>query len=228
MPARRRSPSRPLALAGQRWVVTAGPTREHLDDIRFLTNASTGRMGIEVARAAARRGAEVVLVLGPTHLPPPPGVETVRITSVRDLLKATRAAAANADVVVFTAAPSDWRPRTRQKGKPPRAGGGFDLPLEATEDVAATLGRRKGRRIHVGFALEVAAGTKRARTKLATKRFDAIVLNGPANFGAGGGDALWIPAEGDPAPLPTTTKARLAGALVTRTARLVRGSEAGA
>ncbi|MGE0192713.1 MAG: phosphopantothenoylcysteine decarboxylase [Planctomycetota bacterium] len=221
MPAARRTPTRPLPLAGQRWVVTAGPTREHLDDIRFLTNASTGRMGIEVARAAARRGAHVVLVLGPTYLAPPSGVETVRITSVRDLLKATRAAAAGADVVVFTAAPSDWRPRTRQRGKPPRAGDGFDLPLEATEDVAATLGQRKGQRVHIGFALEVAAGTDRARAKLATKRFDAIVLNGPENFGAGGGEALWIPAEGKPTPLPTSTKARLASALVTRTARLV-------
>src|SRR6188508_326486 len=103
-----------------RVVVTAGPTREHLDDVRFLSNASTGRMGWEIAAEARRRGAEATLVLGPTHLPDPDGVRTVRIVTTDELLAATRKAAADADLVVFAAAPADWKPAVRRKGKPPR------------------------------------------------------------------------------------------------------------
>src|SRR5262245_24165835 len=101
-----------------RVVVTAGPTREHLDDVRFLSNGSTGAMGIELARAARARGADVTLVLGPTHLAPPPGVRTVRVTTTDEMLAAARRAAARADLVFFAAAPADWRPAQRRAGKP--------------------------------------------------------------------------------------------------------------
>jgi phosphopantothenoylcysteine decarboxylase/phosphopantothenate--cysteine ligase len=207
-------------------VVTAGPTREHLDDVRFLSNASTGRMGIEIARVAARRGATVTLVLGPTAERPPAGVTTVPVVSTRDLLDATRAAAPGADVIVFAAAPSDWRPRERAAGKPPREGGAFALDLVPTEDVAATLGQDKGLRLHVGFALEVGGGPARARAKMDRKRLDAIVLNGPANLGAGGGEVTWLTAAGDAVPLVNRSKARLAGLLVTRVARLAASRRA--
>ena len=211
------------SLRGVRVVITSGPTREHLDDIRFLSNASTGRMGYELARAAHRRGAEVTLVLGPSHLPALRGVRTVDVVSTADLLAATRAAAADADVVVFAAAPADWRPARRRRGKPKREGSGaFDLALRPTRDVAATLGRRKGDRVHVGFALEVRGGVARAVRKLQRKRLDAIVLNSPANLGAGGGEAHWVPADGATQPLPTTSKAALARAVLDRTAALLR------
>ena len=212
----------PSPLRGTQVVVTAGPTREHLDDIRFLSYASTGRMGYEIARAAARRGAQVTLILGPSELPALRGVERVDIVSTADLLKATRAAAKGADVLVFAAAPSDFRPRRRRRGKPPREGDGFELALQSTPDVAATLGRGKGRRLHIGFALEVHGGVARARRKLARKRLDAIVLNSPENLGAGGGAATWIPETGPTEALPTTAKGVLARAVLDRIERLLR------
>jgi phosphopantothenoylcysteine decarboxylase/phosphopantothenate--cysteine ligase len=209
------------SLAGVRIVVTAGPTREHLDDIRFLSNASTGRMGHELARAAARRGATVTLVLGPSALEPLANVCTVDVESTQDLLAATRKAAAGADVVIFAAAPADWRPARRRRGKPARAAGDLTLDLRATPDVAATLGKRKGGRLHVGFALEVGGGVARARRKLAAKRLDAIVLNGPANLGEGGGAARWITEAGRSEPLPTGSKPALARAILDRIAALL-------
>ena len=194
----------------RRIVITAGPTREYLDAVRFLSNASTGRMGVDLARAAVRRGHEVTLVLGPTPLPAPRHVRTVRVVSTGDMLRAAREAVREADLVFFAAAPSDWAPRRRRRGKPAREGGAFSLELVPTPDIAATLARGKGRRIHVGFALEVTGGERRARAKQARKRFDAIVLNSPANFGEGGGEVRWIEAEDAPRLLEASSKARLA------------------
>jgi phosphopantothenoylcysteine decarboxylase/phosphopantothenate--cysteine ligase len=195
-------------------VITAGPTREHLDDVRFLSNASTGRMGCELARAAARRGARVTLVIGPTALKPPAGVRSVSVISTQEMLAAARVAAAGADLVIFAAAPSDWRPSPRLRGKPPREAGPFDLRLNPTPDIAATLARGKGDRVHVGFALEVGRGEARAREKMARKRLDAIVLNGVENVGTGGGHAAWLVADEQAVPLSTASKARLAGSLL--------------
>jgi len=205
-----------MASAAPRVVVTAGPTREHIDDVRYLSNASTGRMGWELAREARRRGATVTLVLGPADLPPLPGVTVVRVVSTRDLLVATRRAVRGADLVVFAAAPADWRPAVRARGKLKKDGRGGPrvLRLVETPDVAATLGRTKGRRVHVGFALEVSHGLRHARGKLLGKRFDAIVLNGPENVGPGGGDACWITADTEPLPLPTGNKRATARAIL--------------
>ena len=211
----------PSPLRGRRVVITAGPTREYLDDIRFLSNASTGRMGYELARAAVRRGAKVTLILGPSAQPPLKGVQRVDIIDTADLLRATRSAAKDADVIVFAAAPSDFRPARRRRGKPPREGDGFELALKSTPDVAATLGRSKGGRLHVGFALEVSGGAARARRKLTRKRLDAIVLNSAQNMGAGGGSATWIPAEGPSEDLPTSAKGRLARSILNRIERLL-------
>lgn len=213
--------SRKGSLAGCRVVITAGPTREYLDAIRFLSNASTGRMGIELARVARDRGATVTLVLGPTQLTAPTGVQVVDVVSTDDLLRETREAATDADVVVFSAAPSDYKPRRRRTGKPAREAGNPTLALVSTTDVAATLGKRKGDRVHVGFALEVAKGTKRAEAKRVRKNLDAIVLNGPENFGSGGGSARWIDATGVAEPLPNASKKALARAIFTRVGRLL-------
>ena len=210
MASRRRTPGKqPL-----RVVITAGPTREHLDDIRFLSNASTGRMGIELARISALRGDDVTLVLGPTQLTPPKGCTVIPVVSTKDLLAATREQVEGADLVIFSAAPSDYRPRRRRKGKPAREGGELTVELVPTPDVAATLGRSKGNRVHVGFALEVVPGAERAMGKLAKKRLDAIVLNDPSNFGQGGGHAKWLTADEPPEELPTSSKAFLARAIL--------------
>jgi phosphopantothenoylcysteine decarboxylase/phosphopantothenate--cysteine ligase len=204
-----------------RVVITAGPTREYLDDIRFLSNASTGRMGMELARVAALRGDDVHLVLGPTQLAPPKGCAVTRVVSTQDLLVATREQVEGADLVIFSAAPSDYRPRRRRKGKPPREAGDLTLDLVATPDVAATLGRNKGTRIHVGFALEVKRGTGRAMKKLRKKRLDAIVLNDPTNFGIGGGRARWVSRDEAPEELPAAKKGFLARAILREADKLL-------
>lgn len=230
-PMASRTPARPPSRPGARrparrtLLVTAGPTREHLDDVRFLSNGATGRLGILLAGLARRRGWQVRLVLGPTELAPPRGVQVTRVTSADEMLRATRAAARGADLAIFSAAPADWRPRRRMAGKPPKGRGPARLDLVATPDIAATLGRTKGRRLHVGFALEEGLeALPRALGKLVRKRFDALVLNTPENLGAGGGLALWIEPQrlglrlpvADVEPLPTQPKARLARALLER------------
>jgi len=201
-----------------RVVVTAGPTREAIDDVRFLSNASTGRMGIEIARDLARRGASVVLVLGPTTESPPTGLETHRVTSTREMLAVTRRAARGADLVVFAAAPADWRPASRVRGKiaKRRVPGPRTLRLVETPDVAATLGRRKGARVHVGFALEVANALENAREKMARKSFDAVVLNGPRNVGPGGGAVWWIEGAARPVRIDRGGKRATAKAVAAR------------
>jgi phosphopantothenoylcysteine decarboxylase/phosphopantothenate--cysteine ligase len=184
-------------------------------------------MGHAIAREAARRGARVTLLLGPSQLPRLPSVETIDVVSTRDLLRAAQDAARDADLVIFAAAPSDWRPARRRRGKPKREAGEIDVRLVPTEDVARTLGRRKGGRIHVGFALQVSHGLRRAREKLHAKHLDAIVLNTPANFDRGGGPIHWVLAEGDPEPLPSSSKTATARAIVTRALRLARSVRQG-
>jgi len=215
-----------------RVVVTAGPSREHLDDVRFLSNGSTGRMGIELAREALRLGCDVTLLLGPTELAPPPRATTHRFVSTDDLLASARRAVEGAALVIFSAAPADWKPARRLAGKPPKASGAASLRLRPTPDVAALLGRSKGRRVHVGFALESGpTGLARALGKLDRKRFDAIVLNSPENLGRGGGLALWLEPRDlrarlrtplvDVEPLPSRTKRTLARAILARALALL-------
>jgi phosphopantothenoylcysteine decarboxylase/phosphopantothenate--cysteine ligase len=206
--------------------VTAGPTREALDAVRFLTNASTGRMGWEIAREARRRGARTTLLLGPSTLPDPAGVRTVRVVSTAELLREARRRAPGSDLVVFAAAPADWRPARARRGKPPREGGSIRLVLRPTPDIAATLVRSKGARVHVGFALEVGGGERRARAKLLRKGFDAVVLNGPENLGAGGGAVWWIPAKGPASRLPSSSKRLLARRILDRAVALLAPARA--
>jgi phosphopantothenoylcysteine decarboxylase/phosphopantothenate--cysteine ligase len=214
------------SLRGLRVVVTAGPTREPIDDVRFLSNASTGRMGVELAREARRRGARVTLVAGPCEVPPIAGVAVVRVTTAREMLAATRRAVRGADLAVFAAAPADFRPARRARGKAPKSAIPRSLALVLNPDIAGILGRAKGPRIHVGFALEVGHGRARAREKLLAKRFDAVVLNSPANVGRGGGVALWISPGASPARLPTGDKAATARAILDRAGALLSARDA--
>ncbi|MHC4248918.1 MAG: phosphopantothenoylcysteine decarboxylase domain-containing protein [Planctomycetota bacterium] len=183
--------------SGLSWLVTAGPTCEDIDPVRFITNRSSGRMGYAVARAAAERGDRVTLVSGPVAIEAPGGCELVRVRSARDMYEAVTARYAEVDIVVMAAAVADFRPRTRAEGKIKKTDGkmdgGMTLELERTEDILAELGARKGKQVLVGFALEAPAGAgsgitddmrSNARAKLAKKNLDAIVLNGPAAFGS--------------------------------------------
>jgi phosphopantothenoylcysteine decarboxylase/phosphopantothenate--cysteine ligase len=169
---------------GKRVIVTAGPTREHLDPVRVLTNPSSGRMGYALAEAAHARGADVVLVTGPTELPPPEGVATQRVETTADLQRAVQTLMKGAHALFMAAAPADYRPTTPSKTKRPRGEGPLTLELEPTPDILASLARPKGC-VVIGFALETGNDLARARQKLQDKSLDFVVLNDALEPGAG-------------------------------------------
>jgi phosphopantothenoylcysteine decarboxylase/phosphopantothenate--cysteine ligase len=168
-------------------VVTAGPTHEHIDPVRYLANESSGKMGFELARAAVRAGHRVTLVAGPVHLETPPGVTRVDVVSAREMHAAVVRAFAEADALYMAAAVADWRPRRKRAGKwrkEEHSSEVASLDLVRNPDILATVARRKGRRFVVGFALETGAGLRRARAKLARKGADVIVWNDASALGA--------------------------------------------
>jgi phosphopantothenoylcysteine decarboxylase/phosphopantothenate--cysteine ligase len=170
--------------AGRKVVVTAGPTREHLDPVRVITNPSSGRMGYALAEAARARGAEVVLITGPTALSQPPGIASVRIETTVELQAAVQEAIHDATVLIMAAAPADFRPAKRAARKQPRSKGGMTLALEPTPDILASLRRPAGLMV-IGFALETGNGLVNARKKLQQKQLDYVVLNDALEPGAG-------------------------------------------
>jgi len=172
-------------LEGETVLVTAGPTREDLDPVRYITNRSSGRMGYAVAEAAARRGARVVLVSGPVELEPPAGTELVSVRTAAQMHQAVLDHLSRASVVVMTAAVSDYRPVTAQPKKMKRGNGRVSIDLEATADILADVGRNKGERIVVGFAAETDKVAQNARAKLESKFADIIVANDVTAPGAG-------------------------------------------
>ena len=166
-------------------VVTAGPTVEDIDPVRFLTNRSSGKMGYALADAAQRRGAHVVLVSGPTDLQAPSGVDWVPVRSAEDMRGAVREHFPEATVVIKAAAVADYRPAVLESKKLKRGAGGVTLQLEPTTDILAELGRDKGSRILVGFAAETDRVVENAREKLTRKGADMIVANDVTQQGAG-------------------------------------------
>jgi phosphopantothenoylcysteine decarboxylase/phosphopantothenate--cysteine ligase len=180
-------------LAGWRVLVTAGPTREPIDPVRFVSNPSTGRMGYSIARVAARRGAEVVLVSGPVELADPQGVRTVRVVTAHEMARAVEAEAGGFDVFVGAAAVSDFGPKSPATSKKKKTDEDEVLLLTRTPDILAGLGKRfagtTGAPVLVGFAAETEDLVANARKKLAAKGCDLVVANGVGEPGAGfGGD----------------------------------------
>ena len=179
----------PQDLAGQRVLVSAGPTQEPIDPVRYLSNRSSGKMGYAIARVARRRGAEVTLVTGPTALRPPAGVRTVSVTTAEEMARAVQAAFAGSTVVIMGAAVADYRPRRALDRKLKKGARRLTLDLEANPDILRELSTRKGRRLLVGFAAETNDLVSEARRKLADKRLDLIVGNDVTAPGAAfGGD----------------------------------------
>ncbi len=169
----------PGDLAGIRVLVTAGRTEEEIDPVRYVTNRSSGRMGFAIAREARSRGARVTLVHGPVDVPVPP-VDAVRsVTTAAEMQRATNEAFVRCDVCVMAAAVSDFTPVRRRAEKIKRAGKTYELELRSTEDILSSLGKRKGGRIVVGFALETADGEANAKRKAREKGCDYMVLNAP-------------------------------------------------
>jgi phosphopantothenoylcysteine decarboxylase/phosphopantothenate--cysteine ligase len=172
-------------LAGEKVLVTAGPTRENVDPVRYLTNRSSGKMGYAVAEAAARRGAHVILVSGPTSLEAPVGVERVDVQSAEEMHRAVLQKVADCSIAIFAAAVADYRPAQANGQKIKRNNESTTLALEPTPDILASVARNKGDRFIVGFAAETDHVAENARKKLAAKNADLIVANDVTAEGAG-------------------------------------------
>lgn len=165
-----------------RILVNAGPTREYFDSVRFISNPSTGRQGYAVARAAVARGHRVVLVTGPVELPDVPGAKMIHVTSAAEMAEACKTEFENSDAAVLTAAVSDYRPSAQLPHKDAKSGEPLQITLLPTEDICAALGRAKGHRIVIGFAMDDHDARTKAELKLASKNCDFIVANGPKNI----------------------------------------------
>ncbi len=219
------------AYRGKRVLVTAGPTREAIDPVRYVGNRSSGRMGFAVARAAWRRGAEVTLVSGPSTLEPPVGVELVRVQSAQEMLEAVAGSIVEADVTVFAAAVADFKPAESEAEKVKReaVGEAYAVTLAPNPDIAGdTRERRKPGSVTVGFALETTDVLENAKKKLGKKAFDFLVANDVTEEGAGfdveTNRVTILTPDADPEPLPLMPKDAVAEEILDRAARRLQPS----
>ncbi|OQX60597.1 bifunctional 4'-phosphopantothenoylcysteine decarboxylase/phosphopantothenoylcysteine synthetase [candidate division KSB1 bacterium 4484_219] len=172
-------------LKGVRVLVTAGPTQEPIDPVRFITNASSGKMGFALAEAAAIRGAEVTLISGPTNLRPSEDIHFREVRTTEQMYEAVHEVYPNTDVVIMAAAVSDYRPSVYSEHKLKKSDNSIVLTLEKNPDILASLGKNKNGRILVGFAVETTDELKHGKQKLKAKNLDLIVVNNPKQRGAG-------------------------------------------
>ena len=205
-------------LQGLKLVVSAGPTREYLDPVRFISNPSSGKMGYAVAIEAQARGAEVTLISGPVNLSDPPGVKVIRVESALEMHDAVIEAAQHSQIVVMTAAVADYRAAAPSTEKEAKTVGEVSLHLTPNPDILAALGRDKGRRVLVGFAMETHAGVERAALKAQRKNADFILLNYPTAQGtAFGGDdnqVTLVRGDGESEAWPRLSKRQVAARLL--------------
>lgn len=200
-------------------VISAGPTREAIDPVRYITNRSTGKMGYAIAEAARERGLLVTLVSGPVNLQPPEGVEVINIESAADMAKAMKSAAQTADIIVMAAAVADYRPRQYSTSKVKKSDGDMCIELERTEDVLLSLGKNKRPgQILVGFAAETDDLLKNAQGKLERKNLDYIAANivgvPGRGFAADNNAITLIGRDGSQTEFALQSKKDLAGALL--------------
>ncbi len=209
-------------LAGETVLVTAGPTREKIDPVRYLTNRSSGRMGYAIAEAALRRGAQVLLVSGPTAIKPPASAEVTWVESAEEMRQAVLKLLPQATIVIKTAAVADYRPRSAADQKIKRTGA-MTLELEPTTDILAELARHKQGQLIVGFAAETQNVLENARKKLASKSLDAIVVNDVSREGVGfdsDRNAVTLITHDEVVEVPETTKWEVAQRVLDQVIRL--------
>ncbi len=207
-----------MNLKGLRVLITAGPTREYFDPVRFLSNPSSGKMGYALAEEACLRGASVTLVTGPVSIPPPPRVKVVAVVSAEEMFRAVMKEAPRSDVILMCAAVSDYRPASFSKKKLKKTGKPLDLKLVRTPDILRELGRRKRPgQLLVGFAAETHRVETYARKKLREKNLDAIIANrvggSRTGFQSDTNVALLLSASGKRKRLPSMTKKKMAAAI---------------
>ncbi|MDE7445772.1 MAG: bifunctional phosphopantothenoylcysteine decarboxylase/phosphopantothenate--cysteine ligase CoaBC [Lachnospiraceae bacterium] len=209
----------PKDMKGTKVLVTAGPTREKIDPVRYITNHSTGKMGYAIARAAMMRGAEVTLVTGKTDLIPPMGVHTVEITSAADMAQAVKECAQEQDIIIKAAAVADYRPMHTADEKMKKTDDDMSILLERTEDILGFLGsnKREGQFL-CGFSMETENMIENSRKKLEKKNLDLIVANNLKEQGAGFGtdtNVVTLLARNDTIQLPIMGKDEVADQLLT-------------
>ena len=211
-------------LEGKTVLLTAGPTQEDLDPVRFLTNRSSGKMGYAVAEAAAQRGAKVILISGPTALETPAGVTRIDVRTAAEMLNAVQRHFAEATTAIFTAAVADYRPAEAAAHKIKKTGGEFTLRLAPNPDILATVARKKGDRLIVGFAAETDRVAENARKKLQEKDADLIVANDVTAAGAGfdvdTNVVTLFARDGRDVALPKLTKREVADRILDEVVRL--------
>ena len=212
-------------LTGRRVLITAGPTFEPIDPVRFLGNRSSGKMGVALAAEALARGAGVTLVLGPGTVSPPAGVRTVNVTTAQEMRDAVLEAFPEVDAVIMAAAVADFRPKTVTGAKIKKEDGIPELILEPTPDILSELGRARTRQVLVGFAAETSDVQAAGREKLRRKGVDLLVANlvgrEQTGFGSDTNDAAILSATGEDEPLRSWTKRELAAAVVDRVVALL-------
>lgn len=211
-------------MAGVDLTVTAGPTKERMDPVRFLSNHSTGKMGYAIAQEAAARGAKVHLISGPSHLKVPKGVDFIPVESTEDMFKAVKAKFDGTDVLIKSAAPSDYKPKTYAVEKiKKREGGLMAVEFSPNPDIAKHFGAMKGDRVIVGFAAESHNMADYAKKKLKEKNFNFIVANNiteaKAGFGSDTNHVHIFSADGTDEELPMMDKSDLAAAILDRVER---------
>ncbi|HET6272443.1 MAG TPA: bifunctional phosphopantothenoylcysteine decarboxylase/phosphopantothenate--cysteine ligase CoaBC [Bacteroidota bacterium] len=218
-----------LDLQGKRVLVTAGPTQEPIDPVRYIANRSSGKMGFAIARAAALRGAEVTLVSGPVTLKTPRNTTRIDVNTAVEMKLAVEKEFPSADVVIMSAAVADFAPAALEQQKIKRnahAGEDYTVQLRRNPDILKSLGEKKTRQVLVGFALETENGVANAREKLSSKRLDAIVLNNPNDEGAAFGTdtniVTVITAAGKVEQLPRMSKFDVANELLNRVVPLLK------
>jgi phosphopantothenoylcysteine decarboxylase / phosphopantothenate---cysteine ligase len=211
-------------LAGETVLITAGPTREKIDPVRYITNRSSGRMGYALAEAALRRGARVLLVTGPTSIVPPNAAEVTRIETADQMRAAVLQLFSQASIVIKTAAVSDYRPKAAAIQKLKRSGP-MSLELEPTSDILAELSAKKSTQLIIGFAAETENVLENARKKLAKKSLDAIVVNDVSRDGVGfdsDRNAVTILTQDEVLEVPETTKWEVAQRVLDQIVKLRR------
>ena len=206
-------------LKGEKILVTAGPTREAIDPVRFISNPSSGKMGYAIARAARRRGAEVVLVSGPSYLAPPRGVTFIKTVTAEEMAEAAMRHYPQSTIVIMAAAVSDYRPKISHRRKVKKEDAKFTIELERTQDILKEMGNKKRGQFLVGFALETEDMLANAKKKLKEKKLDLIVANDPTSFDGEVTQVTVIEREGVVETLPSLSKNEAAERILDRVVR---------
>ena len=200
-------------LNGKKILITAGPTQEALDPVRYLTNHSTGKMGYAIAKVAANRGADVILISGPVNIPIPHHVKIINITSAKDMFEAVKKEFSSCDIIIKSAAVADYRPKFYNENKIKKKENELNIELEKTDDILKYLGEnKKGKQILVGFSMETTNVIENSKEKLIKKNLDMIVANNLKDKGAGFGtdtNLVTLITKNDSKKLPLMSKEKV-------------------